>query len=174
MKKRASAGRRVRTEVIDIPALPERSAAQSPVVDPNVVRRAAQVRKRQDKFLAVFAGYLTIAGACRAMKAHRKGAYYVSRELVRRWRRDDPAFEARFQELHADSEQMLADATVDDALGDWNEQTQRFIGGNAILKIFMLKALNPTKYRDNANVSGEFKSKGGEVVSFTLNLGDKA
>lgn len=123
-------------------------------------QRAKQVRQRQDKFLAAYAAYCTIQGACRALKTNRKGAYYVSRETVRLWRRDDPAFEQRFQDIKPELEATLAESAYDDALGEWNEKTQRFTAGNAILKIFLLKALNPEKYRDQMKLehSGGIKT----------------
>lgn len=124
---------------------PERSAAPAAEILP---QRSAQVRLRQDKFLEVYAGSCTIAGACRIMgEGKKKNEFRITKECVRLWRRDDAEFEKRFQETKANLEGVLEDSTVDDALGEWSEKNQRYVAGNPLLKMFLLKKLNPA-YRE--------------------------
>jgi hypothetical protein len=108
--------------------------------------------KRQDAFLAAFAKHGSILAAARAVK--------ISRETVRIWRRDDPAFAERFLAQKLDLIELLEDGAVDDAMGEWNEKKKRYFGGNPILKIFLLKGLAPEKYRDHFKLEhgGEIKT----------------
>lgn len=80
----------------------------------------------------------------------------VCRETVRKWRRDDPVFAARFDD---------ADLEVTDLLEE-SAMTKALRPEGAIMNIFLLKSRNPEKYRDNAllTVAG--------AVPLTITLSD--
>jgi hypothetical protein len=120
--------------------------------------------KRQDAFLIAFAKHGSIMAAARAVK--------INRETVRQWRRDDPVFYERFKDTKLELIELLEDGAVDDAMGEWSPKLRRYIGGNPILKMFLLKKLDPS-YRDSSKFEGEL-SKDGKIASFTLQLGDGA
>ena len=118
-----------------------------------------QVRKRQDRFILAFSKTGTILRASIASK--------ISRETVRLWRKFDPAFEKRFQNLDLDVTSLLEDSAVDSAIGRWDDVEQRYVGGDSILKIFLLKARKPLIYRDQVKVehAGEIKTTGAPDLS---------
>lgn len=105
---------------------------------------SAQVQKKQNRFLAAFEKTGTILQAARKCNVSRRAVYY--------WRAHDKEFEAKFLALELDVTSFLEDATMDDALGVWHAKKQRYVGGDSILKIFLLKSRNPTKYRDNTKI----------------------
>ncbi len=111
--------------------------ARKPIVRPGLV----QTLKRQDRFLAAFRLMGTIMGACNSIN--------ISRNVVYQWRKHDEDFEKRFVECDLDNTCLLEDGTMYDALGVWDEKLKRFKNGDPILKMFLLKARNPTKYREN-------------------------
>lgn len=125
----------------------------------------AQVRKRQDRFLLAFSKIGTIARAAVAAK--------IAKETVRLWRKCDAEFEKRFQSIDLDVTGMLEDSAVDDALGQFDEKTGRYKGGDTITRIFLLKARRPEIYRDNTRLEAELRDKAGNVTIFTLKLGDE-
>jgi len=103
--------------------------------------RSLLVLKHQQRFLSAFKLVGTIQGACRAIK--------MSREQVYHWRHTDPAFSALFDECKLAVIDLLEDSTLHDALGKWDEEELAFVKGDPILKMFLLKALDPKKYREN-------------------------
>ena len=97
------------------------------------MKRSAQVRKRQTAFLDAFVKTGTILGACRRIG--------ISRETVRKWRRDDAAFEKLFQDADLDITETLETKSMSMAMA-----------GDGTQLIFLLKARNPKKYRDFVKV----------------------
>ncbi len=112
-----------------------------PKPKPAAKPQQVQVRKRQDRFLAAFRLFGTIMGACRSINFSRKQVY--------EWRNHDEGFEQRFLDCELQVTALLEDGTMYDALGVWDEKLGRFKNGDSILKMFLLKARNPTKYREN-------------------------
>lgn len=96
-------------------------------------KRAAQVRKRQDIVLDAFIKTGTILGAAR-----RTG---ISRETIRKWRKNDEAFEKRFQDADLDITETLETKAMSMAMG-----------GDTTMVIFLLKSRRPGTYRDNVKV----------------------
>lgn len=115
-------------------------------------KRAAEVLKRQAAFLAAFKKCGTQSRA-----ASRIG---ISRETVRIWRNTDENFEKQYQDADLNITGMLEDSAMDDALGELNEKSGRYEGGDPITRMFLLKARNPEKYRENFKLEHS-----GEVVS---------
>ncbi len=126
------------------------------------IRRAStkvQVRKRQDRFLLAFSKTGTIMRAAIASK--------ITKQCVSLWRRNDPAFEKRFQDLELEVTSLLEESAVDSALGRWDAKEKRYVGGDSILKIFLLKSRKPLIYRDQFKVehAGEIKTTPGPDLS---------
>lgn len=109
--------------------------AKAPGVDATreEAKRRAQVLKRQDLFLKYFKKVGTVKTA--AARAR------MSREGVRLWRKNDPAFEQRFQDADLEITGELEDTAI-----------ARAKRGNTVLLIFLLKARKPLVYRDHFKV----------------------
>lgn len=72
----------------------------------------------------------TISSACKA--------FSISRNVVARWRNNDPAFAEKFRDIECEAIDALEASAYQKALS----------GNSDILTIFLLKANYPEKYRD--------------------------
>lgn len=83
----------------------------------------------KEPFLKEYRTTRTISGACKP--------FGLSRNTIYRWRQQDPSFNEKFSEIEKELIEVLEVSAY-----------QRALKGSDVLTIFLLKSLNPAKYKD--------------------------
>lgn len=117
--------------------------------------RKVKKDNRQDRFLKVLATVGHISAACKAIK--------ISTVAVHYWRRDDPEFDAKLLAAQEAYEGMLTEEATRRAVKGvekaiFNKEGEQIgveIKYSDTLLIFLLKAVNPEKFRDKLILTNE-------------------
>ena len=134
-----------------------------------MANRIKRTPQRRNKFLKALAEYGIVGTACKAAG--------IGRTMAFQWRQDDPVFASQWNEAVEQATELLEKEAWRRASEGWEKPV--FQNGSQVgtireysntLLIFLLKALRPDRYRDNAKVEISGPQGGPVALSHKIDL----